>query len=98
MVSGTASETKAAVQNSPAPRYTIPFTVTLSSSFSDLYCSTPNEPGAKHFAQLSDNLLYFLIEQKFNRSCTELLENGDNSSGVYTINPDAANQYKCCVT
>ncbi|XP_020603684.1 pro-epidermal growth factor-like [Orbicella faveolata] len=27
-------------------------------------------------------------EQKLNRSCTELLKNGDNSSGVYKINPD----------
>ena len=30
----------------------------------------------------------FVIEQKLYRSCTALLDNGFNSSGVYTINPD----------
>ena len=30
----------------------------------------------------------FVIEQKLYRSCTELLDSGFNSSGVYTINPD----------
>ena len=39
-------------------------------------------------SQLINNLLYFPVAQKLNRSCAEVLENGLTSSGVYTISPD----------
>ena len=39
-------------------------------------------------SQLINNLLYFPVAQKLNRSCTEVLENGLTSGGVYTISPD----------
>ena len=59
--------------------------------------ATPN--GIKHWcfpaqkcrvwlSQLINNLLYFAVAQKLNGSCTELLDNGLASSGVYTISPD----------
>ena len=52
----------------------------------------PVESAEFHYLSLVIISSIFPVAQKLERSCTELLENGLTSSGVYTISPDSSKQ------